>query len=104
MSQPRQILDAVVDVATIADHPIVAAPTDGKQIRVLAYTLVSAGANTVRWKSGTSNRSGAMTMAAASVIAANNEKKVFDCAQNAALVLTLTAAVQVSGHVSYELI
>jgi hypothetical protein len=104
VSQTRQILDFVVDTAAAGDTQLVAAPTNGRQIRVLSYTLVAAGAVTARLRSAAANKSGAMSLAVSAPVSPSNSKALFTCAQNEALVLNLGGAVQVSGHGSYELI
>ena len=93
---------ASVDVATLGDNTLVTA-VPAKQLRVLAYILVAAGAVAVRWKSGAAtNLSGAMALAANGGIAATFVPVgLFQTVAGDALVLNLSAAVQVSGHLVY---
>ena len=100
------MLSAVVSKATAADHEIIAAVA-GKQIKVHGYMLVAAGAVNVTWKNGTTALTGAMTMAAGTPIDADQGSDYawwFLLDTNTALNLTLSGAVQVSGHVSYSLL
>lgn len=98
---------AVINVATATDHTIVAAVT-GKKIRVLSYVIVAAAAVAVTWKSGSTARSGAMSFAANSGIvvspAAPSGGSWFETAAGEALVLTLSGAQQVSGHLTYQVV
>jgi hypothetical protein len=98
-----------IDTATSGDNTLVTPPA-GKQIVVVQYTLIAAGAVSVRWKSGASNNlSGALPLAANSAISAdlggNYPGRQGALATNAgqALVLNLSANVQVSGHIVYEI-
>jgi hypothetical protein len=92
-----------IDTATSGDNELVAA-VELKRIVVLTYTLVASGAVSVRWKSGAStNLSGAMAFAANGGVAPAGDVGCpqFQTAKGAALVLNVSAAVQVSGHVTY---
>lgn len=93
---------ASIDVATAGDNTLVAAVT-GKQLRVLSYALVAGGAVAVRWKSGAAtNLSGAMSFAANGGVApAWSPVGLLQTVAGDALVLNLSAAVQVSGHLVY---
>lgn len=74
----------------------------GNRIYVLSYTLVSAGAVTATFKSATDAITGAMSLATG-VAASNvdNDYGLFRTAEGEALNLTLSGAVQVSGHLAY---
>lgn len=94
---------ASIDIAASGDTTEVALVV-GKKIRVLAYRFVSAGAVSVRFKSGAStNLTGAMSTGAAGGGggAAFNPIGHFETASGEALVMNLSAAVQVSGHLCY---
>jgi hypothetical protein len=94
---------ASIDIAASGDTTEVAL-VSGKKIRVLAYRFVSAGAVSVRFKSGAStNLTGAMSTGAAGGGggAAFNPIGHFETASGEALVMNLSAAVQVSGHLVY---
>jgi hypothetical protein len=101
------ILHAVIDNASSGDNTIVAAVA-GKRIRVISYTIVAAGAVTVRFESGASGTAltGQMSLAANGGVAnAYNPGGVFaDCGVNTLLNLELGGAVSVDGHLSYQLI
>lgn len=93
---------AVISAASATDNEIVAAVAS-KKIRVLSYALVCAAANTVTWKSATAgNISGSMSFAANGGISApENKYGHFQTTAGEALELTLSAAEQVSGHLTY---
>lgn len=93
---------ASIDVATSGDNTIVAAVAS-KKIRVLAYTLVCAAATTVIWKSATAGAiTGDMSFAANGGIAAPfSPIGHFETTAGEALVLNLSAANAVSGHLVY---
>lgn len=103
MPAVRKPYFAAIDVATIADHTIVAAKA-GHSIRVKNYTIIAGGAVNVTWKSGTNAISGALPLVANSGAApsAGGDGHILDTADGEALKLTLDAAVQVSGHLCYE--
>lgn len=90
---------AVVSVSTATDHAIVAAQGVGTSIRVLGYTLVPAASVAVTWKSGSTAKSGAMT-----IDTPLTSTVPFDCGDNAALNLTLGGAVAVTGYVNYQVL
>lgn len=93
---------ASIDVATLGDNTIVAA-VPSKKIRVLAYALVCGAATTVIWKSATAGAiSGDMQFAANGGIAAPfSPIGHFETTAGEALVLNLSAANAVSGHLVY---
>lgn len=93
---------ASVDVATSGDNTIVAAVASTK-LRVLAYTLVaSGGANTCTWKSATAGAvTGGMGFAANGGASAECDHGLFETTAGEALVLNLSAATSVDGHITY---
>jgi hypothetical protein len=95
--------NAVVSTALAIDNTIVAAPGVGKFIEVRGYNIVAAGAVNVTWKNGATAVTGAMTMATGTpnAYSVDDNDPVFQLSDNAALVLTLSGTVQVSGHVTY---
>lgn len=99
---------AVISAATAADQTIVPAVA-GKKIAVLGYVVVNgvATGQTITWKSGSTAISGAMPLPQSvggglSVPAGHPQVGYFTTAESAALVLTMSAATQVSGHVAYK--
>lgn len=76
----------------------------GRRIRVIAYHLVAAGAVTVKFQSGgTTDLTGAMTCATgAAQSPAECRAGHFQTAVGEKLNLVLSAAVQVSGHLTYQ--
>ena len=92
---------AKIDVASAGDNTIVAAVA-GKKIRVLQYALVVGAATTVIWKSGSTAISGDMSFDANSGISSPfSPVGLFETAAGEALVLNLSAANPVSGHLVY---
>lgn len=93
---------ASIDVATSGDNTIVAAVAS-KKIRVLEYAIVCAAATTVIWKSATAGAiTGDMSFAANGGIATPfSPLGKFETTAGEALVLNLSAANAVSGHLVY---
>lgn len=102
---------AKIDTATSGDNTIVAA-IPNREIRVINYTTIASGDVAIRWKSGASTAlSGAMALAANGGAAPSGTGQspsghigLFETAPGEALVLNLSAAVQVSGHLAYQII
>lgn len=105
MARYEAVKYAVVSTATLGDNTVVAAVA-GKRIAVESYALVVSGAVSVKWKSGAAtDLSGAMALAANGGLApagAGPDSSLLATAAGGALVLNLSAAVQVSGHVAYR--
>lgn len=102
---------AVISTATSGDNTIVAAATNGRKIRVQEYLVVPSAAVTLTWKSGSTAISGAMDLAAKAPLEASTFGQtgtgvdgVLQTAGGEALVLNLGGAVQVSGHIKYEVL
>jgi hypothetical protein len=89
---------------TSGNQTVLAAPAANKFIRVLGYVLNAAGAVNVRWSGSPTagNTTGAMDLAAAGSTISSDLG--FDLSPGDSLVLNLSAAVQVSGHVSYTIV
>lgn len=103
-SQERTALS--VSVATIGNNTLLAAST-GYKIRVLSYTLVSAGTVTVAFQSGAGGTAltGTMTLVAGVPLRVPFQKEGhFETAASALLNLSLGGNVQVSGHITYCLV
>lgn len=102
-ASPIEVKYAAVAVASSGDNTIVAA-VSGKKIRVISYMLNAAAAVDAKWKSGAStDKTGLLYMAAAGygAIGDYNPSGWFETAVGQALVLNLSAAVAVGGHISY---
>jgi hypothetical protein len=98
------MLSAPVNTATLGDNTIIAAPTGTSFIRVHGYVLDGGGTVNVTWKNGATALTGAMALAASvNIVAPEAPDGWFDLSPTAALVLNLSAAVQVSGHVLYSI-
>lgn len=102
------MLSAPVSANAIGAATIVAAPASPTQfIRVHGYVINGAGAVVVTWQGVPTkgNISGAMDLAAAgaTISAEYSRDGLFDLAPGDALKLNLSAAIQVSGHVTYSI-
>lgn len=90
-----------VSVANSGDNTLVAADA-AKKIRVLQYVYVVSGAVTVTWKRASTAMSGAMAIAANGGVGCTFcPVGLFETAANEALIMNLSGAVQVSGHLVY---
>jgi hypothetical protein len=100
----KDLLFASVSTAGSGDTEIVAA-VPNKKIRVVNYALVANAAVSAKWKSGSTDKTGAMPFAANGGISCpgSSDSVWFETATGEALNLNLSGAVQVSGHVSYFL-
>lgn len=89
-----------IDAASAGDNTILAA-VGGARIHVHNYVLVADGAVGVTWKSGSTELSGAMSIAANGGIAAPGDGHNVWMRTEAGedLILNLSDAVQVSGHI-----
>ena len=96
---------APIAASNSGDNTIVAA-VGGRQIRVIKYSIVAAGAVVVTWKSSTAGAiSGAMAFASNGGISEPEaEAGIMQTAVGEDLVLNLGAAVSVGGMVTYILV
>lgn len=103
MSVQHDVKRAVIECSTSGANTIVAAVA-GKRIAVLGYTIVAAGAVTVRWTSDTTAISGPMSFAAnggVSPATVDADKAHMVTAVGEALKITLGGAVAIAGHLVY---
>jgi hypothetical protein len=94
---------AIIDAATSGNNTIVAAVV-GKKIRVLSYTIVAAGAVTIRFEDGADGtaKTGQMQLAAnGGVSVPYSPVGHFETTANTLLNLELSGAVSVDGHLTY---
>lgn len=99
------LLFGVISAAASGDNTLLAASAT-KKIKLVSYVCVAAAAVSVKFKSGAAtDLAGAMAFAANGGVAMSGSPQahLLETAVNAALVLNLSAAVQVSGHFSYFL-
>ena len=101
---------AAISASSSGANTVVAAVAN-KRIRVQNYLLVGGGTVTATWKSDTTAISGGLPLVANSVVACsagnsnpNGPDGVLETAGGAALVLDLSGAVAVSGHIRYEVL
>lgn len=102
----QTILFAVINAASSGANTIVGA-TAGKKIKVLNYSLVADAPVTVKWQSGVTDKSGAMSFGANGGIStpfgSPSSGWLLETDLSGALNLNLGAAVGVRGHLSYFL-
>ncbi len=93
----------VISASSSGDNTIVAAPGPGLRIVLLNFMLVASGAVAAKWRSNSTDLTGAMPVAGSgSGIAAQSPAiGLVECAANQALKLNLSDAVQVGGFGSY---
>lgn len=101
--------NAVISAASSGANTIVAAVT-GCKIRVHGYVFIAADTVNATWKSNTTALSGALPLVAqAGAVAPLAPRSFgvnefwFETNQGEALILSLDAAKQISGHLSYSL-
>jgi hypothetical protein len=96
--------NAVIDNAAASGDLVVVGGSPGMSVAVNGYIVQSAGAATITWKSGSTAKSGALPEAAETGVASGwSQDGWFHTAKGDDLILNVSAAVQVSGHVSYSL-
>lgn len=97
------IKHAVISAAGVGDNTVVENTGSGKRVVILSYVLVAAGAVSIQWQDETSNLSGVMPLAANGGIAArgSQEEPLLETGVGSDLQLNLSAAVAVTGHLTY---
>ena len=101
----KTVVTAAINIATAADHTIIAA-VSGKKIVVTTLVFTVGGDVNVTLKDGTTSLSGAMDFGGTSEprgMVVNFADIVMKLSTGNAFVITLSAAVQVSGFVVYYL-
>lgn len=100
---------AVINLSSSGDSVVVSG-VPNRRIRVVSYTLISDAAVTVTWKSGSTEISGPMSLAANGGMAPNSAGLspagfvgLFETDFGTDLVIGLSSAVAVGGHISYVL-
>ena len=96
---------APISAATLGDNTVVAAKA-GKKIQVERFILVSASAVNVKWRSGTTDLSGLMTMGGTGffglVVPGFGSEDCLETAAGEALELNLSGAVATGGDGVYD--
>lgn len=97
---------AAISAATGSAENTIVAAVASKRIRVTGYVVNAVTAVTVRWFSNTTALSGAIALGATGSLVCPNDNTDgwFETAAGEALKMTLGGAVQVSGHIRYQLI
>jgi len=95
-----------IDTATAGNNTLIAANANAR-IRVHNYVFVTGGVVNVKFVGGTTDLTGAMSSSVSSPSAtpttADQEACLFHTGKNEALIINLSDAVQVSGHLAYSL-
>ena len=99
----RSLTTVAINTAASGDTTLVTAATTLQAIYVATYSLIADGAVVVTWKSGSTAISGPMSYVANSGLSANSSgpSYVLNTAQGQNLIINLSAAIQVSGHLTY---
>jgi hypothetical protein len=100
-------LVAAIAASGTGDNTVVAAVT-GKKIRVTRYELSASAAVNAKWRSGTTDVTGLLYLAAAGATVDSGKSGeqndfLFETAAGQALVLNLSGAVPVGGFVNHTL-
>ena len=102
------MLYGVISATASGDNTVVPAIA-GMRIRVLGYVAMAAGTVAATWKSDSTSLSGAMTIGTGNGLSvqqsqstAQSECAVIQTEPGAALILNLSAAVAVGGHINYK--
>lgn len=106
MARYQQIKSAAIAAAGAGDNTVVAGVT-GKKIRVLGYILMASAAVNAKWRSATTDKTGLLYPganggASAPVVSDPSEMFWFETAVGEALVINLSGAIAVGGHVVYN--
>ena len=100
----RKTLSAVINIATAASHTIIAA-VSGRKIIITSFFFTAGGEVNVTLKDGTTALTGAMDFGGESEprgIVSNFGDNAIELTPGNAFVITLSAAIQVSGLVCYH--
>ena len=100
---------AAISASSSGDNTVVAA-VPNRRIKVLNYVAIAASDVSAKWKSGSTDISGAMAFAANGGVAPVGGPNtpvgmvpLFQTEQGEALVLNLSGAISVAGHLAYVL-
>jgi len=101
-----EVLFDTINVATAGDNEILAAPPATKRIVVVHYLLNPQGAVNLYWRDGAGGAAlcGTLAFGAAGFLEVSYRDGVLGTSDGTALVLNLSAVVQVSGHIAYLLV
>lgn len=102
--QGHELKFAVIAASSSGDNTIVAADAAGRKIKVVSYALLASAAVTTKFKSGAATDiTGGFALAANGGVSCPGAPSahLFETAANTALVLNLSGAIAVGGHVSY---
>lgn len=98
------VLRTFANPASLGDNSIVAA-VSGKKIRVISASIVSASANSIKFRSGTTDISALYAFAAnGGMVLDFNEHGWFETAAGEALQLNLSAAAAVGISIQYQVL
>ena len=102
-AQGKLLQFAPISVSASGQTALVNAPGTNLVIYVVSYVFVASSAVSVKFQSGNTDLTGAMSCAANSGVVAMGQPSshLFQTAANTALNINLGGAVQVSGHLAY---
>lgn len=89
-----------IDTAASGDTTLLAADTEN-HIRIIGFFLVASGSVAVKFKSGATDLTGGMALAANGGVTAESQNGVMTVNKGEAFVINLGSAIQVSGAFSY---
>lgn len=92
---------AAINRSSSGDGTAIVSAVSNKKITVLSVMLIAASAVDVIWRSGSTDLMGIASFAASGGYALSSELGLFQTGTSEPLYLNLSAAVQVSGHISY---
>jgi hypothetical protein len=95
------VLFAAISANTNNDTGIVPGES-GKKIRVVAFCIVASGAVSVKFRSGTTDITGEMSLVSGGSVAHAYDGGLFETAEGQPLNIYLSAAQQVGGYVVYR--
>jgi len=95
-----EIKHGTIDVETSGDTELLAGVA-GKTIVVLSLVLIAASSVTVKFRSGSNDKTGRMSLIASSGFSADSRHGLFAADKGGNLKINLSAAVQVGGAFTY---
>jgi hypothetical protein len=92
---------AVINKATADTHSIVTASA-GKKIRILALWLITGGTTNINFETGTTDLWAPVALNSGQILLPYNPSGWFETTAGQAFGITLSQAIQTSGHVVYQ--
>ena len=106
MNYQSNLRKADINIATNGDNTIIAAPATGNYLAIDFISFIPTTANTIQFKSGSTNYGGAFALADKQAFtwenAIHNEHGIITCGVGEAFKINLTSSAQVSGMIRYR--